>query len=82
MPKPLIFHKSIIFDIKCMIFCITDMIFGKEKKEKKKAITFTTTRGSNFTSITEKNIQKNVLKKQTNKRDENTHDTTKDEVKK
>ena len=32
--------------------------------------------------ITEKNIQKNVLKKQTNKRDENTHDTTKDEVKK
>ncbi len=55
------------------------MIFGKEKK---KAITFTTTRGSNFTSITEKNIQKNVLKKQTNKRDENTHDTTKDEVKK
>ena len=61
------------------------MIFGKEKKEKKekkKAITFTTTRGSNFTSITEKNIQKNVLKKQTNKRDENTHDTTKDEVKK
>ena len=32
------------------------MIFGKEKKEKKKAITFTTTRGSNFTSITEKNI--------------------------
>ena len=58
------------------------MIFGKEKKEKKKAITFTTTRGSNFTSITEKNIQKNVLKKQTNKRHENTHDTTKDEVKK
>ena len=32
------------------------MIFGKEKKEKKKAITFTTTRGSNITSITEKNI--------------------------
>lgn len=31
MPKPLIFHKSIIFDIKRMIFCITDMIFGKEK---------------------------------------------------
>ena len=31
MPKLLIFHKSIIFDIKCMIFCITDMIFGKEK---------------------------------------------------
>ena len=31
MPKPLIFHKSIIFDIKCMIFCMTDMIFGKEK---------------------------------------------------
>ena len=29
--EPLIFHKSIIFDIKCMIFCITDMIFGKEK---------------------------------------------------
>ena len=58
------------------------MIFVLQKKEKKKAITFTTTRGSNFTSITEKNIQKNVLKKQTNKRDENTHDTTKDEVKK
>lgn len=31
IPKSLIFHKSIIFDIKCMIFCITDMIFGKEK---------------------------------------------------
>ena len=31
MSKPLIFHKSIIFDIKSMIWCITDMIFGKEK---------------------------------------------------
>lgn len=29
--KVLIFHKSIIFDIKSIIFCITDMIFGKEK---------------------------------------------------
>ena len=58
------------------------MIFDNKKKEKKKAITFKTTRGSNFASITEKNIQKNVLKKQTNKMDENTHGTTKDEVKK
>ena len=32
--KVLIFHKSIIFDIKHMIFCITDMIFGKEKYKK------------------------------------------------
>lgn len=29
--KVLVFHKSIIFGIKSMIFYITDMIFGKEK---------------------------------------------------
>ena len=58
------------------------MIFDNKKKKKKKAITFKTTRGSTFASITEKNIQKNLLEEQKNNAGKNTHDITKDEVKK
>lgn len=58
------------------------MIFDNKKEKKKKALTFTTTQGSTFTSITKKNIQKNLLEEQRNQVEKNMHDTTKDEVKK
>ena len=54
------------------------MIFDQEKREKKKAIVFKTTKGRTFSSITEKNMSE----KQIDKTTEVIHDTTKEEVKK